>query len=59
MAHHGSTPKRILDAPRRSYEVISEQPGLSRPERRGNVAVSFSRRLQAMGLRNTPYVKGQ
>lgn len=56
MAHHGRTPKTILDAPGRTYEVLSPQSGLSRAERRGQVAVSMKRRISAaVAGPNVPY----
>ena len=59
MAHHGSTPQRILDAPEPTREILSEQMGLNRAERRSKKGPSMKRRLEAMGRTNTPYRKDQ
>lgn len=57
MAHDGSTPQRILDAPEPTRDLLSEQMGLSRAERRHGA--SITRRMEAMGRTNTPYRKEQ
>lgn len=60
MAHHNSTPERILQAPTRTYEVISTQNGLSRAERRSKRVVPVKRRIQAaMAGPNVPYRKNR
>lgn len=55
MAHHGSTPDSVLNAPKLTPKLAYASKGLSRAERRGQQPVSLERRMKTFGKKATPF----